>query len=419
MIMNAETKVGAVTLLCVALLVGITVFYGAVRFGDKGYPLHVDFERVDGLKIGGQVRYAGVDVGRVVAIGMTDQGKARATLRIFAGNDIPENSVFGIGADGLLGDKFISISPPDKRETFLKRDAVVNGTPSPGMDNLISVADRMMSRMDKLLISLEAVFGDPNVQSSLKDSARNIDRLTEALSRMAVNNEQNVNAIAGNLAAMSASLRDVAGRVDRMSSSVDNEGKFAKDLSETLANLRSASARIEKMAAALEPVATDPETANNLKTTLKNAREVSEKANRMLNKFEKIKTEAGIDVMYSGGAERYRTNIDVRVHTDEKTFAHMGLSDIGEANRVNFQLGRQGKDIGGRFGVIEGKVGAGLDLNLGKNVKFSADAYDPNDFRLKLRSEFRIAPDTYLVGESISINKDAQRSSYIGVRRTF
>jgi phospholipid/cholesterol/gamma-HCH transport system substrate-binding protein len=173
------------------------------------------------------------------------------------------------------------------------------------------------------------------------------------------------------------------------------------------------------MAAALEPVATDPETARNLKTTLNNSREVTEKANRLLNKVEKIKTQAGIDMMYSGGAERYRTNVDLRVYSDPKTFAHIGLSDIGESNRVNFQFGQQGQTFGGRVGVIEGKPGAGLDLRFGKDFKFSADAYDPNDFRLKLRSEFRIAPDTYLVGESISINKDAQRSSYVGVRRTF
>ena len=104
---------------------------------------------------------------------------------------------------------------------------------------------------------------------------------------------------------------------------------------------------------------------------------------------------------------------------DERSFVHMGISDIGEANRLNFQLGREGQTLGGRVGVVEGKAGVGLDLNFGKNVKLSADAYDPNDFRLKLRSELKIAPDTYLVGESISINKDAQRSSYIGVRRTF
>jgi len=419
MMMNAETKVGAVTLLGIALLFGIAVFYGAIRLGETGYPLHVDFDRVDGLKIGGQVRYAGVDVGRVVQLGVTEQGKARASLRIFAGNSIPVGSIFGIGSDGLLGEKFVNIAPPDKRDTFLEPNEVVSGAPSQGLETLISTADRLFNRLDKLAITLEGVFGDPNVQGSLKDTARNIDQLTTALSRMALNNEQNINAIASNLAIMSARLRDVAGRVDKMASSVDNDGKFAQDISETLANLRSASARIEKMAAALEPVATDPETANNLKTTLKNAREVSEKANRLLNKVEKIKTEAGAELMYSGGSNLYRANADFTVHTDDRTFIQMGLADIGESNKVNFQLGQRGKTIGGRIGVFDGQAGAGLDLYFGKAFKVSAAAYNPNDFQLKLRSELRLAPDTYIVGESLNINKDAQRNSYIGVRRTF
>ena len=93
-----------------------------------------------------------------------------------------------------------------------------------------------------------------------------------------------------------------------------------------------------------------------------------------------------------------------------------GLTAI---NRVNFQLGQEGKTVGGRLGVVEGKPGAGIDLKFGKNFKISADAYDPNDFRIKLRSELKIAPDTYIVGESLSINKSAQRSTYIGLRRTF
>ena len=417
--LNAETKVGAVALLGIVLLFGIAAFYGLIRIGEAGYPLHVDFDRVDGLKIGGQVRYAGVDVGRVTRIGVTDQGTARASVRIFSGNSIPEGSTFTIGSDGLLGEKFVSIAPPDQREKFLVPDTVIEGTPSQGIETFISTADRLFNRMDKLVTSLEEVFGDPKVKGSMKETARNIDQLTAALSRMALNNEQNINAIARNLALMSGSLRDVAARVDKMAATVDNDGKTAKDLKDTLANLRSASARIEKMAAALEPVATDPETSRNIRDTLKNAREVSEKANKLLNRVEKVKTQAGIDIMYSGGAEKYRTNLDLRIKTDDKAFVHMGLGDIGESNRFNFQLGQQGSVVGGRLGVVEGKAGVGLDLKLGKQLKLSADAYDPNDFRLKLRSELKIARDTYLVGESVSVNKDAQRSTYVGIRRSF
>ena len=416
---SAETKVGAVALGGLALLIVVAVFYGAIRMGETGYPLHVDFDRVDGLKIGGQVRYAGVDVGRVTKIAVTEEGKARATLRIWSGNSIPEGSGFGIGSDGLLGEKFINITPPDERKTFLKPDTVVNGLPPQGLETFISTADRLFNRLDRLITSLEDVFGDPKVKNSLKDTTRNLDQLTAALSRMAISNESNINAIARNLAVMSGSLRDVASRVDKMTTAVDNDGKFSKDLTETLSNLRSASARLEKMAAALEPVATDPETARNIKTTLKNAREVSEKANRILGNVEKVKTQAGMDLTYSGGSNHYRANLDFQINADSRRYARIGLSDIGETNRVNFLLGQQGQTFGGHAGVVEGKAGAGIDLHFGKGFKISADAYDPNDLRIKLRSEIRIAPSTYLVGESISINKDAQRNSYIGVRRTF
>ena len=124
-------------------------------------------------------------------------------------------------------------------------------------------------------------------------------------------------------------------------------------------------------------------------------------------------------VMYSGSADKIRTNVDLRVNTDSRSFVQLGLGDIGEANRLNLQLGQQGKVWGGRFGVIEGKVGAGIDIKMGRDFKISADAYDPNDFRLKLRSELLIGPDTYLVGESFNLNKDVQRSFFLGVRKTF
>ena len=416
---SAETKVGAVALGAVALLIVVAVFYGAVRIGETGYPLHVDFDRVDGLKIGGQVRYAGVDIGRVTKIGVTEEGKARATLRIWSGNRIPEGSGFGIGSDGLLGEKFVNISPSEERKTFLKPDTTVNGSPPQGLETFMSTADKLFTRLDRLVTSLEEVFGDSKVKTSLKDTTRNIDELAATLSRMAAGNEGNINAIARNLAMMSGSLRDVAARVDKMTTAVDKDGNFSKDLTETLGNLRSASARLEKMAAALEPVATDPETARNIKTTLKNAKEVSEKANRILNNVEKVKTEAGMDLMYSGGSNHYETNMDLRINNGSGNFLQMGVADIGAGNRVNFQLGQQGRTFGGRIGVVEGQAGAGVDVRFGRDFKISADVYDPNDLRIKLRSEIRIAPSTYLVGESLNINKDAQRSSYIGVRRTF
>ena len=65
------------------------------------------------------------------------------------------------------------------------------------------------------------------------------------------------------------------------------------------------------------------------------------------------------------------------------------------------------------------KVGVGVDAKLGKQLKLSFDVYDPNDVRVKLRTQYQLAPDTFLVGETDNLNKSSEKSTYIGVRQTF
>ncbi len=418
MSLSAEAKVGGVTVLALLLLAYMIVFLGVVKFGDKGYPLTITFGQVSGLKAGNLVRYAGVEVGKVEAVRVVPNGVDVVTS-IQHGVQIPTGSIFGIGTDGLLGEKFVDVTPPAMVRGYYKSGDKADGQNPQGLDQVMATADKLMQKLDRLANSLDEVLGDPKSKDALKNTILNLNDLSAALSRMAVSNEDNVNAMAQNLAIMSSSLREVAGRVDRMLTGLDGNGKLTADLKDTIQNLKSASARMERMAAALEPVATDPDTAKNLKNTLRNAREVTEKANRMLNKVEQVKVQAGIETMYNGGSDRWRTNADVRINANPTEFAVIGVTDIGESGRFNLQLGRDNGVWGQRIGVIENKAGVGLDFHIGSGIKLSAEAYDPNDMRIKLRSEFKVAPDTFIVGESTSLNKDAQRNSYVGVRRSF
>jgi len=52
-------------------------------------------------------------------------------------------------------------------------------------------------------------------------------------------------------------------------------------------------------------------------------------------------------------------------------------------------------------------------------MKLSLDVYDPNDVRVKLRTQFKIAPDTFLVGEADALNKHPDQNTYIGIRHSF
>jgi phospholipid/cholesterol/gamma-HCH transport system substrate-binding protein len=280
--------------------------------------------------------------------------------------------------------------------------------------------------MLRLIQSLNEVFGDEKVKASLKNTALNAsditDRLNEfsaALARIAQNNEQDVNAMVGNLRVMSENLRDVAGRVDKMVATVDNNGQTAKDLREIIANLKTASARVEKIAASVENIVADPETAKNIKDTLRNTRSVSEKANKMLTKIEAVRVDTGFEILYNGHTGKYASNADIRINTSPTDFAVIGASKIGDNQQNNFQVGKGTARFSGRAGVIEGKAGVGADTMLSDRLRLSVDVYDPNDVRVKLRTQYEIAPHTFIVGQTDSINKQARHNTYVGLRRTF
>lgn len=423
--LSTEAKVGAISLIGLLLLGYMIVYLGGISFGEKGYPVQVTFSEVGGLKEGNVVRYAGVDVGRVDSVRAGDKG-VEVRLRINPGVKIPEGAKFTIGTDGLLGEKFINIVPPRQSSGYLQPGASVVGEDPRGFDHLVSSADRALADVQRLVQSLNEVLGDEKVKAALKSTALNArditDRLGEfsaALARMAGNNEHDVSAMVSNLRDMSANLKDVAARVDKMVAAVDNNGQTAKDLKETIQNLKNTSVRVEKIAASVEDIVTDPETAKNIKETLRNTRSVSDKANKMLTKIENIKIETGFEVLHNGHTNKYKSNADVRINTSPNDFAVIGVSGIGDNQKANFQVGKGDEHFAGRAGVVEGKAGIGADAMLGKQLRLSLDVYDPNDVRVKLRTQYEIAPNTFIVGQTDSLNKQPSQNTYVGVRHTF
>jgi len=70
----------------------------------------VDFPSVGGLKAGSSVEIAGVEIGRVESIGLADY-QARVRVRLNRDIKLQEDSIASIKTKGLIGEKFIRISP--------------------------------------------------------------------------------------------------------------------------------------------------------------------------------------------------------------------------------------------------------------------------------------------------------------------
>ena len=79
----------------------------------KTFILSCEFSDVNGLAVGNNVRYSGIDVGTVDKIEFANDSTIKVDMLIDDNfkKYIRANSIASIGTDGLMGNKLVSIAP--------------------------------------------------------------------------------------------------------------------------------------------------------------------------------------------------------------------------------------------------------------------------------------------------------------------
>jgi len=78
--------------------------------GGRGYDIHAFFSNSGGLKKGSSVMIAGVEVGRIKSITLEDY-QALVVMNIAESIEIQEDAIASVKTRGLIGERFIEISP--------------------------------------------------------------------------------------------------------------------------------------------------------------------------------------------------------------------------------------------------------------------------------------------------------------------
>ncbi len=106
-----ETVMGAVVLVVAALFLFFAYNTSQLR-EVRGYEVSADFEHIDGIRQGGDVRISGIKIGSVVGERL-DPKTFLATVRmsIDPAIKLPDDTVAEIVSSGLLGDKYLSLVP--------------------------------------------------------------------------------------------------------------------------------------------------------------------------------------------------------------------------------------------------------------------------------------------------------------------
>jgi phospholipid/cholesterol/gamma-HCH transport system substrate-binding protein len=113
-----ETILGALVLV-VAFIFLYTIYTSSSFKATKGYHVYAKFDRVDGIRKGTDVKISGIKVGSVVESDL-DHKSFLARLKINLDKDItlPTDSSAEISSDGLLGRKYLALSPGADDETI-------------------------------------------------------------------------------------------------------------------------------------------------------------------------------------------------------------------------------------------------------------------------------------------------------------
>ena len=433
--MNPEAKVGAFTVGGMMALGAATMSLGNINFGsDDNYTLYAGFRQVIGLEPQATVRLSGVPIGKVSNI-KNDGGGVTITMQIDKGVQVPTNSTVMVTSSGVMGDKFINITPDNSSKSYLQNGDYMYGVDEMGMDSMFEALNRVMEKVDTLLVNMNNIVADPNIQKSLvdmsqnmKSASENINSLTETFDRIALNNEGAINDMATQLNSTLASMNRTMLTVENMAENIDKfagDPQTAQDLKETLSNISATSKNIAHMAENMDSVMGDSKTAEDLKDTIHNAKNISERADKMLGKVDgavtklsKTKVTPSVEALYSGKNDDFNTNFNLNLKNDNLA-VDLGVEDIGDSSKLNAQVGKRHKNIGVRGGVIAGKAGLGLDAYLGPYAKISAEAYDPNNGTFRLKSQIRIADSTYLMGEFHDFTDSDNRAAYFGLKREF
>jgi phospholipid/cholesterol/gamma-HCH transport system substrate-binding protein len=133
-----DLAVGVFVLLGILALGWLSVRLGKVDFfGGDNYTVSADFPTTGGLKNGSSIEIAGVEIGRVTAIQLANY-QARVVMSIRSSVKLTEDSIASIKTRGLIGEKFLQISPGGSERLIKPNGKITEVEPPIDLEELLS-----------------------------------------------------------------------------------------------------------------------------------------------------------------------------------------------------------------------------------------------------------------------------------------
>jgi len=135
---KTEISVGIFMMVGIACLVYLSVNLGNVDlFGSDSFIIEAKFGSIEGLEVAASVEIAGVPVGKVKRITL-EENEALVQMEIKKGTKITDDTIASIRTKGVIGDKFVKLSPGGSDDLLGDKDVLMDTESAISLEELVS-----------------------------------------------------------------------------------------------------------------------------------------------------------------------------------------------------------------------------------------------------------------------------------------
>ncbi|WP_293889737.1 MlaD family protein [Flavobacterium sp.] len=172
------------------VIIGLVIFMVAVyligqnrNMFSKTFQLKSAFSNVSGLAVGNNVRFAGINVGTIQAIEFVSDSSVIVVAEVQeeVHKYIKSDATAGIGSDGLMGDKVLTISPGTKSTQILKNNAMLKSTEAVELEDIMASVKVSVDNAQYITYNLATFTDKMNNKNSVLSKLVNDDKMGKSL----------------------------------------------------------------------------------------------------------------------------------------------------------------------------------------------------------------------------------------------
>ncbi|WP_452228076.1 MULTISPECIES: MlaD family protein [unclassified Lacinutrix] len=191
-----KTRLGFFVILGTGILLAALYFIGNRQYlFSNNMQLYAVFKNVNGLQLGNNVRYSGINVGTVSGIEMINNKEIIVEMMVDdkTGVFIKKDAIASIGSDGLVGSMVVNITPgKENLQTVISTDTITSSS-NIGTDEMLSTLNvtnenAALLTADLLKITNKILNGEGALGALISDSL-----LTQDIRTALINLKQTTN----------------------------------------------------------------------------------------------------------------------------------------------------------------------------------------------------------------------------------